>query len=120
MSGSIKLTYGSFGTGTARCNYSMILTSEADLDIAASSSGGGITMSGTLELTKTWADAGPVTISSGALTFTYDKMTWVRLLLLLVQVPTGGDGEDDSYGDYSIAFLLVVLVFHIQRPRNKR
>ena len=52
-------------------------TSEADLDVAATSAGGNISMSGTLEIDEGGTAAGPVTISTGALTFTYDKMTWV-------------------------------------------
>jgi len=99
MSGAIKLTYGSFGTGTAAvttesCN------SEADLDVAATSSGGNITMTGTLEIDETATAAGPVTISTGALTFTYDANDLGALAI----APTGGDGEDDNYGDYSVAF----------------
>ena len=100
MSGAIKLTYGSFGTGTAAGAAVDDFTSEADLDIAATSSGGGITMTGTLELDESGAAAGPVTISSGALTFTYDRND----LGALAMAPTTGDGEDDSYGDYSVAF----------------
>ena len=80
-------------------------TSEADLDVAATSAGGSISMSGTLEIDEGGATAaGPVTISTGALTFTYmTKMTWV-LLHLRKAGATGGDGEDDNYGDYSVAF----------------
>ena len=100
MSGSISLTYGNFGTGTAPATGIDDFDSEADLDIAATSTGGGITMTGTLELSEAGADAGPVTISSGALTFTYDANELGALAL----APTGGDGEDDSYGDYSVAF----------------
>ena len=100
MSGSISLTYGNFGTGTAQATGIDDFTSEADLNIAATSTGGGITMSGTLELDETAASAGPVTISSGALTFTYDANDLGALAL----APTGGDGEDDNYGDYSVAF----------------
>ena len=73
MSGAIKLTYGSFGTGSAPVVGGENFTSEADLDIAATSSGGNITMTGTLEIDEaTETAAGPVTISTGALTFTYD------------------------------------------------
>ena len=50
MSGSLKLTYGSFGTGTAAATGADDFTSEADLDIAATSAGGNISMSGTLEI----------------------------------------------------------------------
>ena len=101
MSGSISLTYGNFGTGTVAATGPDDFTPEADLDIAATSTGGGITMTGTLELDEDGApDVGPITISSGALTFTYDTNDLGALAL----APTGGDGEDDNYGDYSVAF----------------
>jgi hypothetical protein len=98
MSGAVKLTYGAFGTGTAAAGADDF-TSEADLDIAATSSGGNISMTGTLEIDEGATAAGPVSISSGAMTFTYDNNELGALAL------TGsGDGEDDSYGDYSVAF----------------
>ena len=100
MSGAIKLTYGAFGTGTSAGAATDDFNSEADLDIAATSSGGGLTMTGTLELDESGADAGPVTISTGALTFTYDANDLGALAL----APANGDGEDDNYGDYSVAF----------------
>ena len=100
MSGSIKLTYGAFGTGTAAAGADDF-TSEADLDIAATSAGGNISMSGTLELDEDGSPAtGPVTISTGALVFTYDANDLGALAI----EPAGGDGEDDNYGDYSVAF----------------
>ncbi len=98
MSGSVKLTYGSFGTGTASNTSGDDFASEADLDIAATSAGGNITMSGTLEIDETATAAGPVSISTGALTFTYDNNDIGALAL------AGPDGEDDNYGDYSVAF----------------
>ena len=98
MSGAIKLTYGAFGTGTA-AGGADDFTSEADLDIAATSVGGNITMSGTLELDESGTAAGPVSISTGALTFTYDNNDMGALALA-----GSGDGEDDNYGDYSVAF----------------
>ena len=98
MSGSVKLTYGSFGTGTASATGGDDFTSEADLDIAATSAGGNITMSGTLELDENGGAQGPVSISTGALTFTYDNNDIGALAL------AGPDGEDDNYGDYSVAF----------------
>ena len=74
MSGSISLTYGGFGTGSVAAAAKEDFTSEADLNVAASSSGGSISMSGTLEIDESGdPTAGPVTISSGALTLTYDK-----------------------------------------------
>jgi hypothetical protein len=100
MSGSLKLTYGSFGTGTAPAATADDFKSEANLNVAATSAGGAITMSGTLEIDEdSNPTTGPVTISSGALTFTYDNNDLGALAL------TGsGDGEDDNYGDYSVAF----------------
>jgi hypothetical protein len=108
MSGSVKLTYGSFGTGSQAGAAVDDFNSEADLDVAATSAGGNITMSGTLELDESGSAAGPVSISTGALSFTYDRND----LGALAVAPTattnsagaGNDGESDSYGDYSVAF----------------
>ena len=100
MSGAIKLTYGSFGTGSAAATGGESFTSEADLDIAATSAGGNISMTGTLELDEDGAPAtGPVTISTGSLTFTYDANDLGALART-----NPADGEDDNYGDYSVAF----------------
>jgi hypothetical protein len=103
MSGAIKLTYGAFGTGDNAGAATEDFTSEADLDIAATSAGGNISMSGTLELDESGSAAGPVTISTGALTFTYDNDD-IGALAVAPTEASGGDGESDSYGDYSIAF----------------
>ena len=99
MSGSIKLTYGGFGTGSKAAAAKEDFTSEADLDIAATSTGGGISMSGTLEIDEGATAAGPVTISSGSLSLTYDKNDMGALSLA-----NAADGEDDAYGDYSISY----------------
>ena len=99
MSGSIKLTYGGFGTGSKAAAAKEDFTSEADLDIAATSTGGGISMSGTLEIDEGGTAAGPVTISSGSLSLTYDKNDMGALSLT-----NAADGEDDAYGDYSVSF----------------
>jgi len=99
MSGSVKLTYGAFGTGSLAGAAVDDFNSEADLDIAATSAGGNISMTGTLELDEGGEAAGPVTISTGALTFTYDAND----LGALARTNTA-DGEDDNYGDYSVAF----------------
>ena len=100
MSGSISLTYGGFGTGSKAAAAKEDFSSEADLNVAASSSGGSISMSGTLEIDEDGSpSAGPVTVSSGGLTLTYDKNDMGALALTN---PT--DGEDDNYGDYSVAF----------------
>ena len=103
MSGAIKLTYGSFGTGDNPGAAVDDFTSEADLDIAATSAGGNISMSGTLELDESGSAAGPVTISTGALTFTYDNDD-IGALAVAPTEASGGDGEADNYGDYSVAF----------------
>ena len=103
MSGSIALTYGSFGTGSAPATGGEDFTSEANLNIAATSAGGNIAVSGTLELDEGDGDdgngVGAVSISTGALTFTYDANDRGAL----AQSNTA-DGEDDNYGDYSIDF----------------
>jgi len=52
MSGSVKLTYGSFGTGTVAATGGDDFTSEADLDIAATSAGGNIQCQVLWKLTK--------------------------------------------------------------------
>jgi hypothetical protein len=103
MSGAIKLTYGSFGTGDNPGAAVDDFTSEADLDVAATSAGGNISMSGTLELDESGSAAGPVTISTGALTFTYDNDD-IGALAVAPTEASGGDGEADNYGDYSVAF----------------
>ena len=105
MSGSISLTYGAFGTGSQAAGADDF-SSEADLDVTATSAGGGITMTGTLELDEDGPSTGPVTISSGALTFTYDAND-LGALAMAPDGTVGGagdDGEDNNYGDYSVAF----------------
>lgn len=105
MSGSISLSYGSFGTGDNSGAATDDFSSEADLNVAATSSSGAISMSGSLEIDEggDGLSAGPVTISSGALTFTYDDDDIGGLAVAPTEA-SGGDGEDDSYGDYSVAF----------------
>ena len=107
MSGAIKLTYGSFGTGELAGAAVDDFASEADLDIAATSAGGNISMSGTLELDESGTAAGPITISTGALTFTYDKNDMGALAVASTKASSSAtvwDGEADNYGDYSVAF----------------
>ena len=106
MSGSVSLTYGSFGTGSVAATGADDFTSEAALNVAASSSGGNIGMSGTLELDTDAVSVGPVTITTGALTFTYDANE-LGALSMAPDGSVGGagdDGEANSYGDYSISF----------------
>ncbi len=108
MSGSISLSYGSFGTGSLAGAAVDDFSSEADLNVAATSASGGISMSGSLEIDEggDGLSPGPITISSGALTFTYDAND----LGALAVAPdgtfggAGDDGEDNNYGDYSVVF----------------
>ena len=104
MSGSIALTYGAWGTGTEPGGNDG-WTSEADLDVAATSDSGSISMSGTLEIDEGATAAGPVTISSGGFSLVYDANDIGALAL----APTSGagvqlDGEDDNYGDFSLSY----------------
>jgi len=73
-------------------------SSEADLNIAGSGGGGNITYSASLELDEGSAGVGPVTISSGGLTFKYDANDIGTL------VTSGADGEDDKTGDYMVSY----------------
>ena len=73
-------------------------SSEADLNIAGSGGGGNITYSASLELDEGSAGVGPVTISSGGLTFKYDANDIGTL------VTGGADGEDDKTGDYMVSY----------------
>jgi hypothetical protein len=101
MSGSLTLTYGNFGTGSTAVTTPDDFNSEGNLNVAATSNSGAITMSGTLEIDEdSFATLGATTVQSGALTFTYDKND----IGALAMAPTVGDGEDDNYGDYSVAF----------------
>jgi hypothetical protein len=109
MSGSIKLTYGSFGTGSLAGAAVDDFNSEANLNVAATSNSGAIAMTGTLEIDEdSFATPGAVTISTGALVFTYDEND----LGALAATPgvgstagaAGNDGESNNYGDYSVAF----------------
>ena len=99
MSGSVTLTYGGFGTGSA-ASTGDDFTSEAALNVAASSSGGSIGMTGTLELDTNAVSVGAVTISSGAFSLTYDKDDVGGGLA----EGNAADGEDDNYSDYTIAY----------------
>ena len=65
-------------------------------------------MSGTLEIDTDSVGVGAVTITAGALTFTYDQNDLGALAVAPGAGSTAGaagnDGESDSYGDYSVAF----------------
>jgi hypothetical protein len=115
MSGSISLTYGGFGTGSAAAAAKEDFSSEADLNIAASSSSGSISMSGTLEIDEDGSpSAGPVVVSSGAFSFTYDKNDVGGGLA----EGNPADGEDDNYGDYTIAYSAGSIGFSYTRDNE--
>jgi hypothetical protein len=114
MSGSIDLTYSNFGEGSIAGGDSAF-TSEADLDVAASSSSGSISMSGTLELDEGGNDAAAVTLSSGGFSMTYDANDVGGLSVdadvgntspagVAYVANTTADGEGDAYGDYSLSY----------------
>jgi hypothetical protein len=114
MSGSISLTYGGFGTGTVPAADKEGFSSEADLDIAASSSSGSISVTGTLELDEDGDPAtGPVTISSGGFSLTYDENDIGGLAQA-----NAADGEDDNYGDYKIAYSAGGISFSYERDSD--
>ena len=115
MSGSISLTYGGFGTGSKAAAAKEDFSSEADLNIAASSSSGSISMSGTLEIDEDGSpSAGPVVVSSGAFSLTYDKNDVGGGLA----EGNPADGEDDNYGDYTIAYSAGAIGFSYTRDNE--
>ena len=115
MSGSVSLTYGGFGTGSDPAAAKESFSPEIDLNVAGSSSSGSISMTGTLEIDETGdPSAGPITISSGAFSLTYDAND----IGGLAQAPVGGDGEDDNYGDYKIAYSAGGIGFSYERDND--
>ena len=116
MSGSISLTYGGFGTGSAPAAAKEEFSSEADLNIAASSSSGSISMSGTLEIDEDGApSAGPVVLSSGAFSLTYDKNDvgggLLKAMLPMAKMITTAITQSLT--------LLAVLDFHTQETTSQ-
>jgi outer membrane protein OmpU len=106
MTGSAKLVYGNFGTGDFRSGGAAGASaddatwgSEADLNVAGSGGGGTLSYSASLEVDEAGdPTAGPVTISSGGLTFVYDANDIGGLTV------AGADGEDDNTGDYKVSY----------------
>jgi hypothetical protein len=113
MSGSVTLTYGGFGTGTAPAAAKESFTSEAALNVGASSSSGSIAMTGTLEIDTDAVSVGAVTISSGAFSLTYDENDIGGLAQA-----NAADGEDDNYGDYKIAYSAGGIGFSYERDND--
>lgn len=102
MSGSAEIVYGNFGTGTAEVadtSYS----AGTDVDITMSGGNGDISYSATLELDEGGAGQGPVSISMGGLSITFDENGLDDLVV------EGSDGEDDEVADLKIAYSMGAL-----------
>jgi outer membrane protein OmpU len=112
MSAGASLVYGNFGTGHSRAGDTAVnaapsgaavpdatYSSEASLTVSGSGGGGALSYSGSLEIEQgDSVGVGPITISSGGLTFVYDANDVAGL------VETGADGEDDNIADYSVSY----------------
>jgi len=113
MSAGASLVYGNFGTGHSRAGDAgdntagpsgaavpdASYSSEASLTVSGSGGGGALSYSGSLEIEQdNSVGVGPITISSGGLTFVYDANDVAGL------VETGNDGEDDNIADYSVSY----------------
>ena len=99
MSASAKLSYGNYGTGTVAGAKDQSWGQNADFNIGMSGESGGISYSAGLEIDEDGSpSAGPITMSSGGISLTYDANDIGGL------VSTGADGEDDNTGDVKIAF----------------
>ena len=106
MSAGATLEYGNFGTGTFRSDGAAGATapdaawsSEASLTVTGAGGGGTLSYSASLEIEQgDSVGVGPLTVSSGGLTFTYDEDDIGGLVV------EGADGEDDNTGDYKISY----------------
>ena len=124
MSGAIKLTYGSFGTGDNAGAAVDDFTSEADLDIAATSAGGiGVTYvkdqetsdnsmavtysAGALSLSLTSIDEtnGPTDVAGGLQYGSGDVKTTIGATYVTgpYTISISGDDQDDQDWDASVA-----------------
>ena len=119
MSGSVSLTYGSFGTGSLAATGTDDFSSEAALNVAASSTGGSIGMSGTLELdtdavsvgalalSLTTIDEtnGPTDVTNGLQYGSGDNKTTIGATYTTgpYTIAISGDDQDDQDWDASVA-----------------
>ena len=102
MSGSAEIVYGNFGTGTeavADTKYS----AGTDVDITMSGGEGDISYSATIELDEGGVAQGPVSMTMGGLSITYDENGLSDLTV------EGADGEDDDVADLKIAYSMGAL-----------
>jgi len=99
-SGSAKLTYGGYGTGTdAYAGEKDAIAATTDVAITMAGEAGGISYSASLELDEDGGLAqGPLSMSSNGLSIKVDKDDIGGL------ATAGADGEDDNYGDVLLSF----------------
>jgi len=99
MSASAKLSYGNYGTGTAAGPKDQAWGQNADFNITMAGESGGISYSAGLEIDEDGSPgAGPITMSSGGITLTYDTDGLGGL------TASGADGEDDDKGDLKVSY----------------
>lgn len=103
MSGSAEIVYGNFGTGTAAGADSAAYSAGTDVDITMSGGNGDISYSATIELDEGGVAQGPVSVSMGGLSITYDANGLSDLTV------EGADGEDDDVADLKIAYSMGAL-----------
>lgn len=103
MSGSAEIVYGNFGTGTAAGADSAAYSAGTDVDITMSGGNGDISYSATIELDEGGVAQGPVSVSMGGLSITYDANGLSDLTV------EGDDGEDDDVADLKIAYSMGAL-----------
>lgn len=99
-SGSAKLKYGGYGTGTAAyTGASDAISAETDFTVTMTGEAGGISYSAALELDESGNGQGAVSMSSGGLTLKVDAGDIGGLA-----VDSDGDGEADNYGDVLLSY----------------
>lgn len=103
MSGSAEIVYGNFGTGTDAGADSAAYSAGTDVDITMSGGNGDISYSATIELDEGGVAQGPVSVSMGGLSITYDANGLSDLTV------EGADGEDDDVADLKIAYSMGAL-----------
>ena len=126
ISASAELSYGNFGTGLTASGSAVAggtvpdaaFGSTADVTIAGASAGGSIGYSASIEMDEggDGPDMGPLSITTGGLTFLYDQnaIGGVATTATAADNTSGAaggtavaadvDGEDNNHGDYSISY----------------
>ena len=121
ISASASLSYGNFGTGSVNADGDLATdapdstwSSTADLTVSGSGGGGSMSYSASLEFDEggDGPDMGPLSVSTGGLTFTYDEnavggiaTTNITDMSAAAAVAAADDdGEDNTHGDYQISY----------------